>query len=270
MINWAVGHWRSIQNGLKSDRPMEVGKAFTKAFLAIVMGLAVLPQYTVDGGWQLRVYALFTSPPNEIGDTFAGIAGVLAFLWIIITVWLQSQELAAQRQELEATRKELKLAREAQQEQAEVFRLEQTQRKEQRAKELLERRLERISAILKKNGGLRLDFRFSLAGQSPVRDHLNLASDLTNVKDTDLFLCLAIERLVRSHSHWAEQQANGFEFVHREFDHALVSELSSLIDSVLNDANTLSDAEQVRLDTIQLAEFKIAFDWMFFGLEAAQ
>lgn len=47
------------------------------------------------------------SPPNEKGDTLAGVAGSLAFLWIIITVLLQSSELALQRQELAQTRSTL-------------------------------------------------------------------------------------------------------------------------------------------------------------------
>ncbi|WP_299348414.1 hypothetical protein [uncultured Shimia sp.] len=40
------------------------------------------------------------SPPNEKGDTLAGLAGSLAFLWIIVTVLLQSNELSLQRKEL--------------------------------------------------------------------------------------------------------------------------------------------------------------------------
>ncbi|NNE52028.1 MAG: hypothetical protein HKN30_06445, partial [Sulfitobacter sp.] len=44
------------------------------------------------------------SPPNEKGDTLAGIAGSLAFLWIIITVLLQGKELALQREEIEKMR----------------------------------------------------------------------------------------------------------------------------------------------------------------------
>ena len=56
------------------------------------------------------------SAPNEMGDTLAGIAGVLAFLWIIVTVSLQSQELAAQREELVLTRREMEEQRRATQE----------------------------------------------------------------------------------------------------------------------------------------------------------
>ena len=44
------------------------------------------------------------SRPNEKGDTLAGLAGSLAFLWIVITVLLQGKELSLQRQELERMR----------------------------------------------------------------------------------------------------------------------------------------------------------------------
>jgi len=85
---------------------MLVGKSLTKVVLLIVTVLAVLPQYTSDYGWQIRIWAFLTAPSNEIGDTFAGIAGVIAFTWIIITVWLQSQELSDQRKVLIDQRKE--------------------------------------------------------------------------------------------------------------------------------------------------------------------
>jgi hypothetical protein len=36
-----------------------------------------------------------------MGDTLAGFAGSLAFIWIVVTVWLQSSELAEQREQIE-------------------------------------------------------------------------------------------------------------------------------------------------------------------------
>lgn len=47
---------------------------------------------------------LFSASPNEIGDTLAGFAGTLAFIWIIVTVVLQSNELAEQRKEIKLSR----------------------------------------------------------------------------------------------------------------------------------------------------------------------
>tara|TARA_R110002074_G_scaffold132613_3_gene275990 strand:+ start:1141 stop:1941 length:801 start_codon:yes stop_codon:yes gene_type:complete len=53
------------------------------------------------GVCQTNFKHFLASSPNEIGDTLAGIAGILAFLWIIITVFLQSKELRTARQEYE-------------------------------------------------------------------------------------------------------------------------------------------------------------------------
>ena len=96
---------------INSGEPLKVGRGLTKIFLAVVLVLAVSPQNTELGGWQFRLVAFLFSPSNEIGDTFAGLAGVLAFLWIIVTVWLQSQALNEQRTELQETREELRLSR---------------------------------------------------------------------------------------------------------------------------------------------------------------
>ncbi|CAM3923049.1 hypothetical protein PHIN109289_16795 [Phaeobacter inhibens] len=275
MIEWAVNHWRSIRSGLKSDRPMDVGKAITKAFLTLVAALALLPQFTSDGGWQLRVWALITSPPNEIGDTFAGIAGVLAFLWIIITVWLQSQELAAQREELAATRSELKLAREAQEqqvavmkEQAEVFRGEQAQRREHRAKELLERRLEHIEAIMKRGSDPHLIFGLRKNGNSQP-ERVDLSSGLTSEINTDVFLSRVIERFLQASRHWRGQVANGWEVTNRKFEKSRFDKMAELLARVVEDSANLSEAEQERLQAMQLDQFLVEIKWMYYG-EAAQ
>jgi hypothetical protein len=61
------------------------------------------------------------SPPNEIGDSLAGFAGALAFVWLISTVGLQSQELAAQRLELRETRFEVGAQRVANEKMAEAL-----------------------------------------------------------------------------------------------------------------------------------------------------
>lgn len=275
MIDWTTNHWRSIRCGLKSDRPMDVGKAITKVFLTLVTALALLPQFTSDGGWQLRGWALITSPPNEIGDTFAGIAGVLAFLWIIITVWLQSQELAAQRKELAATRSELKLAREAQEqqvavmkEQAEVFRDEQAQRREHRAKELLERRLEHIKAIMKRGSDLHLNFSLRKNGKSQP-ERVNLSSGLTSESNTDVFLSRVIERFLQASRHWRGQVANGWEFTSRTFEESRFDKMAELLAQVVADSVNLSEAEQERLQAMQLDQFLVEIKWMYYG-EAAQ
>ncbi|MCL1069389.1 hypothetical protein OCF84_03960 [Shewanella xiamenensis] len=53
---------------------------------------------------------IFVMPMNEIGDSLAGFAGVLAFLWIIVTVLLQNRDLKLQYEEI----KDMKQASESQ------------------------------------------------------------------------------------------------------------------------------------------------------------
>ena len=68
---------------------------------------------------------------NEIGDFFAGAFAPLAFVWLVVAVFLQRSELEAQRKtleqqmgELKLSREELRLNREMLKEQAEELRLQ--------------------------------------------------------------------------------------------------------------------------------------------------
>ncbi|UWQ04116.1 hypothetical protein [Aliiroseovarius crassostreae] len=76
--------------------------------------------------------AFLAASPNEVGDTLAGFAGALAFVWLIATVVLQGQELREQRQEFEkmtdAQREQAKVL----EKQREIFEEEQKQREETR------------------------------------------------------------------------------------------------------------------------------------------
>jgi hypothetical protein len=55
---------------------------------------------------------------NEWGDFLAGVFAPIAFLWLVATVWIQSDELRAQRKELSLTRAEFKANRVVMSEQA--------------------------------------------------------------------------------------------------------------------------------------------------------
>jgi hypothetical protein len=105
--------------------PMKVGLALSGLVLLCFVAMAHQRNCVLLDTSVLecqRNWAWFwTSKPNEIGDTLAGFAGVLAFIWIIVTVALQSSELRQQRAELGLTREELKLARHAQERQLQVM-----------------------------------------------------------------------------------------------------------------------------------------------------
>lgn len=59
---------------------------------------------------------------NEVGDFFSGLAAPLAFIWLVVAVFLQRHELQAQREQLEQQREELRLSREQLMAQAEELR----------------------------------------------------------------------------------------------------------------------------------------------------
>lgn len=86
------------------------GTAITALFFVFLIYLGIQthcePSLIKQSHCPTKFDHFLSSPPNEIGDTLAGIAGALAFLWIIVTVLLQSQELKSQREELERNRKE--------------------------------------------------------------------------------------------------------------------------------------------------------------------
>lgn len=132
-------------------QPMFWGLTLTAIVLGGAVILGFLPVNDAGGGEIARTkFAyLLTAPPSEIGDTLAGIAGVLAFGWIIVTVWLQSIELAEQRKELLAQRLEMEVQRKAteamaraMEAQAGIFEDEQKDRRERRAAEHIEALLE--------------------------------------------------------------------------------------------------------------------------------
>ncbi|MVO15371.1 hypothetical protein [Parasedimentitalea huanghaiensis] len=249
--------WRSIWPDLKSDEPLKVGRALTKIFLALIVLLAVLPQHTVAGGWDIRIVAFLLSPPNEIGDTFAGIAGVLAFLWIIITVWLQSIELREQREVLTLQKDEMELQREATQDmakamaaQARVFEDEQSQRREQRAKELFQQKVETLSQYL-------LSPEFSWVSWHYARSEhdLHYSKDVItygfsphrNANETfDDWLARHVE-------HWAslpnsidEAIATSEVYTHPK-QHGILDRVESKLEEVISLKNKLADPEKEHL-----------------------
>jgi hypothetical protein len=117
-----------------------LGISFLLGCLVVFLGL----QLGADG--RTRYVEFLGSPPNAIGDTLAGIFAPLAFIWIVVTVFLQSHELSEQKKELSLTRDELKLAREAQeaqlkvmQKQADIFDDEKMRRDEDAERRYIDR-----------------------------------------------------------------------------------------------------------------------------------
>ncbi|MDF1668451.1 MAG: putative phage abortive infection protein [Roseovarius sp.] len=75
-----------------------VGAILTLAIiLAFGISLAFGEVCAWYGSCESKWNYLVGATPNEIGDSLAGFAGSLAFIWIVVTVWLQATELSEQR-----------------------------------------------------------------------------------------------------------------------------------------------------------------------------
>ncbi|WP_170448687.1 hypothetical protein [Ruegeria arenilitoris] len=149
---YAHRYWSGV------DGLIKFGLATTAIFLVVVIGFALDGTCKVIDGekmCEMRFLVLMDAPANEIGDTLAGLAGGLAFLWLVVTVLLQGKELAAQRKELELTRLEMMGQREAAQnlalaaaEQADLARQQNTALLEERASATFDRLLLEIRKML--------------------------------------------------------------------------------------------------------------------------
>lgn len=111
------------QKFFRWGNPVLWGILFT-AMLIAGFGWVMLLEDCVSNSCETKWSKLLSSEPNEIGDTLAGLAGSLAFLWIIVTVILQSQELREQRKELREQREATQSMADAMDAQVELLRIQ--------------------------------------------------------------------------------------------------------------------------------------------------
>ncbi|MBL9055893.1 MAG: hypothetical protein JNJ84_06405 [Rhodobacteraceae bacterium] len=211
------------------------------------------------------------APPNEIGDTLAGFAGVLAFVWIITTVWLQGHELQEQRKELELTRLELKLARQAQEKQldimhkqADIFEEEKSQRRWDREKSVLDERLDDLMAEigeeaslqgtwrrLNKDPNIIIDTRIRIftgnGGKKHETDHLD---------EKFRHAALISESKLNQICKIAELR----ELTERSENREYYSEILKKCQVVLQMRDQLSEDQKIRLDSIGIGRISVSIE----------
>ncbi|SEQ35747.1 hypothetical protein [Thalassovita taeanensis] len=160
-----------------------IAATFLIVGLGVVLGWVDTCSTSVTGVETCRSKwaAFVNAAPNEVGDTLAGFAGALAFVWIIATVWLQSHELRAQREELRLTRDEMMEQRKATQDmarsmaaQAAIFEDEKRQRFEDRASALLTEKIHSFLDFVKTHNFPSWDYFEKRAGSNGTRgvEHL--------------------------------------------------------------------------------------------------
>jgi hypothetical protein len=236
--------------------------------LTAVLGAVVTVLSLTAGPSGNGRFAEFTNLSwNEIGDTMAGVFAPLAFVWIVVTVFLQSQELAEQRRELSLTREELRLAREAQeaqllvmQKQADIFEDERKHRDSENAKRVFDQLIHAIVIQVLKEKDL----------------HNNFVLDVQNVFSTYLPNPLALckgasdDEIVRSIS----DSLNDFRYrilgqngvlqisvlKRKSKNHFYYRYLKGDLDYILSLRERLAEDQEVRLQSLGLEDAAVVLE----------
>ncbi len=137
----------------RSVSPIKIGMFLTLIILLFAVWLGMTGELTENGLSRFEV--LMMSDPNELGDTLAGIAGVFALLWIIVTAFHQSHELQEQRELVKEQKEELKKQVIASESMAEAMRVqkefyvaEKDRRERQDAVNVVDQALHRLRVLL--------------------------------------------------------------------------------------------------------------------------
>ncbi|MGI3163951.1 hypothetical protein [Pseudooceanicola sp. 200-1SW] len=137
--------------------PIWFGILGSLAVLLFILWLAVQPAPENAG---TRAAEFWSLPLNSMGDALAGLAASLAFLWLIVTAFIQKNELKEQRAELELAREVQDKQLNAMKSQAAIFEEEQKQRREDRADKEIDGRLEEVFYFMNRIAGVaRLNWR---------------------------------------------------------------------------------------------------------------
>lgn len=255
-----VGRPKKTRGPIWLEPPFLVGLVITLAVLGLaVWSLSVGEVCNADGSCISKWGKLKASPPNEIGDALAGFAGTLAFVWLIVTVWLQATELREQREEFE----KMADAQEAQVgllvKQGEIFADEQRQRDESRAENLFDEKLNSLIIAISETMEQGLRWSFSNA---PIDDEYGnngqiISWTIGNRQDESLVIDDAIiairRRLIGSHEHL-------WELSHTCIDDRLpeksntIPELLDRIHKIIQMEADLSQPQKERLMRMRLDE----------------
>lgn len=135
---------RNEERFWRRSNPVAYGVAISAI---IILGYLLIGfrQQCIGTVCETNFQIFWESDPNEIGDTLAGLFSALAFVWIIVTVFLQSIELREQRKEFRQQREATQDMARAMAAQAEIFEDEKEMREHTRIRELLTQMVEGLA-----------------------------------------------------------------------------------------------------------------------------
>ncbi len=138
---------------LRIDNPIMWAVLASTVFLALLIYLGRIPTCNADlfpkGECPAKWRHIVAAPINEVGDTLAGLAGVLAFIWLVATVLLQAHELREQRKEFREQRLATQDMASSMKAQSRLFEDERLQRESNRLDELFSCKIKRINFLVR-------------------------------------------------------------------------------------------------------------------------
>ncbi|VDC27218.1 hypothetical protein [Pseudogemmobacter humi] len=252
--------WRFWRPG----NPTLWGVLFSIALAGVTIWLARRDWcYSSDSGeliCMVKWQAFLASSPNEVGDALAGFAGVLAFIWVAVTVALQSAQLRAQREELRLTRKEMEEQRKATQDmarslarEAAIFEDEQLRRNQAESWAVVQELINTFRRRFPVDPEYR-PIKWLVKGKDPrVLGYERGDTNLRDLRD-DEFMSRALGA-VRKHCHSQVMKAmRSGESMERTGD-VLLAELHDLIRRMLGHTGQLAGARRIFLEACKLSEW---------------
>ncbi|WP_424832049.1 hypothetical protein [Ruegeria sp.] len=241
----------------------------TICFVALIVWFGLAP--TCDGDlfpkdecppkWR----HLYVAPPNEVGDTLAGLAGVLAFIWLIATVLLQSVELGEQRRVLTLQKEEMEEQRKATQDmarsmaaQAHIFEDEQLERAEKRSKDALISLISSIATLARELKVSDENWKFELkpddTSEFAVFGNLSFGPfDDIDTPDDEAY----VRQIHHGFSDLLQKLQNSNRKLEKRPKSERYLELHRLFDLACETQSSLSLAEQIRFEKLK---FKQSYD----------
>jgi len=201
---------------------------------------------------------LYVAPPNEVGDTLAGLAGVLAFIWLIATVLLQSVELGEQRRVLALQKEEMEEQRKATQDmaramaaQAKIFEDEALQRDETRARELLDELVKEVCNYNNEFSSPQWLYLTKPTHDNPVRGSVSFGWYYQDHHSNDDQIFIMAEEFEESATALATHYDKD-EIIEFPSGKSFLLDILHLLTRILELRDRLSEAQRVRLDSFRI------------------
>lgn len=241
------------------------GVAVTVAVLVMFSWSLTLPVKTGGQKFSSKWQYLQQATPNEMGDTLAGVAGSLAFVWVVVAVLLQATELREQREEFEKMAEAQSAQARVLQKQAAVFEDEQKQRDELRAELLFNEKLRSLIASIRDSSSQGLHWAFS---NSEIHDEYGSDGEIHGfslsgyVDDSDLI----DETITKFRERLSNLPRVLWDYLHQSIHYRLpektdcIPKVIEKVEQVLAMRGDLSLSQQERLSRLRLSEIVATLD----------